>query len=94
MAFNQGGGNQFLWPLQELSICIQSETAAAASCSELFSIPRNGLERNYEILLLFSFHRREFRGVFSSSEGFGREFREFASVFVPRNEIPSCSLFR
>jgi hypothetical protein len=32
--------------------------------------------------------------VFSSAEWFGTEFREFASIFVPRNGIPSCFLFR
>ncbi len=32
--------------------------------------------------------------VFSSAEFFGTEFREFASIFVPRNKIPSFFLFR
>ncbi len=32
--------------------------------------------------------------VFSSAEWFGTEFREFASISVPRNGIPSCFLFR
>ncbi len=32
--------------------------------------------------------------VFSSAECFGTEFREFASIFVPRNGIPSSFLFR
>jgi hypothetical protein len=36
----------------------------------------------------------EFRVVFSSAEGFGTELWEFASIFVPRNGIPSCFLFR
>ncbi len=31
--------------------------------------------------------------VFSSVEEFGREFREFASILVSRNGIPSCFLF-
>ncbi len=31
---------------------------------------------------------------FSSAEWFGTEFREFSSIFVPRNGIPSCFLFR
>ena len=35
-----------------------------------------------------------FRIVFSSSKWFGTEFREFASILVPRNGIPSCVLFR
>ena len=35
-----------------------------------------------------------FRAVFSSAEWFRTEFREFASLFVPRKGIPSCFLFR
>ncbi len=31
-----------------------------------------------------------FRAGFSSTEWFGTEFREFASILVPRNGIPSC----
>ncbi len=32
----------------------------------------------------------EFPVLFSSAERFGREFREFASISVPWNGIPSC----
>jgi hypothetical protein len=32
--------------------------------------------------------------VVSSAEWFGTEFREFTSILVPRNGIPSCVLFR
>jgi len=60
-----------------------SETAAAAFCPELFSLPRNGSEQNSESLLLFLLHGTEFRAVFSSTERFGREFREFA---LPQND--------
>jgi hypothetical protein len=45
---------------------------------------RNGI---LESLLLFLFHGTEFRVVVSSAEGFGREFREFASIFVSRTEF-------
>ncbi len=38
--------------------------------------------RNSDSLLLYLFHGTEFRVVFSSAEGFGREFREYASIFV------------
>jgi hypothetical protein len=62
--------------------------------SELFSLPRKGSDRNSESTLLFLFHGKEFRVVFSSAEGFGTEFRDYASIFVPRNGIPSCFLFR
>ncbi len=40
--------------------------------------PRHASERNSESLLLFLFH--------------GTEFREFASIFVPRYRIPSLFL--
>jgi hypothetical protein len=69
--------------------------------SELCSLPRNGserngngTERNSENLHIFWFHGPEFRVVFSSAEGFGTDLWEFASIFVPRNGIPSCFLFR
>jgi hypothetical protein len=52
-----------------------------------------GFEGNSESLLLFLFHGMELRVVFSSAEGLGRKFREFASIFGPRNGIPSCFLF-
>ncbi len=55
---------------------------AAAFCSEQVSLPRNGSERNSDSFLLYLFHGTEFRVVFSSAEGFGREFREYASIFL------------
>ena len=65
-----------------------SETAAAAFCPELFTLPRNGSERNSESLLLFLLHGTEFRVVFSSAEGFGMEFSGYASIFGLRDGIP------
>jgi hypothetical protein len=50
--------------------------------SEQVSLPRNGSERNSDSLLLYLFHGTEFRDIFSSAEGFGREFWEYASIFV------------
>ncbi len=61
--------------------------------SELLSLLLKSSEGNSESLLLFWFHGTEFRVDFSSAEGFGREFWEFASIFVQRNGIPSCFLF-
>jgi hypothetical protein len=58
--------------------------------SELFSLPLKGSEGNSESLLLFLFYGTEFRVVFFYADWFGREFREFASFFGPRNGIPSC----
>ncbi len=57
--------------------------------SDLCSLPRNGSERNSENL-----HGSEFRVVFSSTKGFGTELWEFATIFIPRNGIPSYFLFR
>jgi hypothetical protein len=54
---------------------------------ELFSLPWNGSERNSESFLVF-FHGMEFL-VSSSTEWFRKEFREFASISVPRYRIPS-----
>ncbi len=49
-------------------------------CHEIFLLYASS--QNSESLLLFLFHRN---GVaFSSAEWFGKEFREFASIFVPR----------
>jgi hypothetical protein len=45
-------------------------------------------------LLRFVLHGTEFRVVFSSAEWFGTEFREFATISVLRNGIPSYFLFR
>ncbi len=62
--------------------------------SELFSLPLKGLEWNSESKLLFLCHGTEFRVVFSSAEEFGREFRDFASIFGLLNGILSCFLIR
>jgi hypothetical protein len=56
---------------------------------ELFSLPLKSSEGISENLLLFWLHGTEFQVVFCSAEGFGREFREFANIFVQRNAIPS-----
>ncbi len=52
----------------------------------------NDLEQNSKCLLSFLFHWREFRVGFSSAEWFRKEFREFASIFVPWYWIPSIFL--
>ncbi len=62
--------------------------------SELCSLPRNSSERNSENFRLFWFHGTEFRVVFSSTERFGTELWELASICVSRNGIPCCFLFR
>ncbi len=48
---------------------------------------------NSHITLEFGLPRLVLSSFFSA-EWFGTEFREFASIFVPRNGIPSCFLFR
>ncbi len=55
---------------------------------------RGMVRRNSENLHLFWLHGTEFRVVFSSAEELGTELWQFASIFVPRNGIPSCFLFR
>ncbi len=61
-----------------------------SSCFLFRGMVRNGI---WESLLLFLFHGTEFRVVFSSAEGFGREFREIASIFVPWTEFGVFFLF-
>ncbi len=60
-------------------------------CSKQVSLPLNGSERNSDSLLIYLFHGTEIRVVFSSAEGFGREFREYASTFVSTER--NCELF-
>jgi hypothetical protein len=63
--------------------------------SELCSLPQKGSEQNYGSLLLFLFHGTEFRVIFSSSEGFGTEFRDFlfrGTTGIP-SEITICSVY-
>ncbi len=63
--------------------------------SELFSLPQKGSEQNYGCLFLFLVHGTEFRGVFSSTEGFGTEFRDFlfrGTTGIP-SEITICSVY-
>ena len=62
--------------------------------SGLFSLPLKSSKGNSESLFLIWLHGAEFRVVFSSAEGFGRHFWEFAYIFVQRNGIPNCFLFR
>jgi hypothetical protein len=75
------------------------------SDSLLLFVPRNGIPSCFlfrlrgrkgipRVCFYFCFHGTEFRVFFSSAEVFGTEFREFASIFVQRNGIPSCFLFR
>ena len=63
--------------------------------SDLFSLPQKGSEQNYGSLFLFLVHGTEFRGVFSSAEGFGTEFRDFlfrGIAGIP-SEITLCSVY-
>jgi hypothetical protein len=60
--------------------------------SELFSLPLKGSEGNSESMLLFLFPRKV---VFSSTEGFGTEFRGFlfcGTAGIP-SEITVCSVY-
>jgi hypothetical protein len=74
-------------------ICIYFATTERNS--ELCSLPQEGSEQNYGNLLIFLFNGTEFRVVFSSSEGFGTEFRDFlfrGTTGIP-SEITICSVY-
>jgi hypothetical protein len=73
--------NDFSVPQKSSFLTLLLKFWAAEFCVEQVSLPRNGSERNSDSLPLF-FHGTEFRVVFSSAEGFGREFWEYASIFV------------
>jgi hypothetical protein len=79
--------------LQEIFYCFcEYRSVCFYFCSternfELFSLPRNGSERNSESVLLFLFRGTEFWAFFSCGEWFGTEFREFS---VPRNSRRKC----
>ncbi len=46
---------------------------------------------SHTIIEILGCRVKKFRVVFSSAEWLGTEFREFASILVPRNGIPSCA---
>ncbi len=69
----------FLFQQTELRVCF---------------LPQKDSKLNSESLLLFLFHGKKFWVVFSSAEWLRAEFRKFAFIFVLRNGIPSCFLFR
>jgi hypothetical protein len=63
--------------------------------SELFSLPRNGSERNHESLLLFFFHSTEFQAFFPLRNGSERNSESF--LFCGTAGIPpeqtNCSVY-
>jgi hypothetical protein len=80
------------FPEKKISLTKRQQNNLTKWCWFLFhGMVQNGSPRVY---LYFLLHGKEFRVVFSSAEWFGTEFREFASILVPRNGIPSCVLFR
>jgi hypothetical protein len=67
--------------------------------SELFSLPRNGSDQNFDCLHLILFYSKEFRAIFSSVERFGTEFREFlfrgkAGITPEQTNCSVYSVFR
>ncbi len=60
---------------------------STARNSELFSLSLKSSEGNSASLLLFWFHGTEFRVVFSSAEGLGREFWDFDSILFNGTEF-------
>jgi hypothetical protein len=73
--------NDFSVPQKSSFLTLVLKFWAAEFCVHQVSLPRNGSEQNSDSLLLYFFHGTEFRVVFSSAEGFGREFWEYASIF-------------
>ncbi len=66
--------NDFSVPQKSSFLTLFLKFWAAAFCVAQVSLPRNGSERNSDSLLLYFFLGAEFRVVFSSAEGFEREF--------------------
>ncbi len=63
--------------------------------SDLFSLLRNGSERNSTSLLLFLFHGTELQAFFFSAERFGTEFQEFyvrGTAGIPLEQT-NCSVY-
>jgi hypothetical protein len=97
MTFNQGGGNQFLTGVFQIFLCmyfLQPASSAASSYSAHLIHFREHLIHTRLHLIHTRLHLIHTFLLFSSAEWFGTEFREFASILVPRNGSPSCFLFR
>ncbi len=70
MTFNQSGGHQLIWPLQELSLLSETLLHGLYDHSDgLYILQKNSFSKQSKLF------------VFSSAECFGTEFREFASNF-------------
>ncbi len=79
---------------RERKISIFVPRKGIPSCVLFRGMVRNGIPRIC-IFSLFWFHGTEFRVVSLPQKGsFGTELWEFASIFVPRNGIPSYFVFR
>ncbi len=90
--------------VEQVSLLRNGSERNSDSLASIF-FPRNGIPSCFlfrwrirkgilRVCFYFCFDGTEFRVVFSSTEVFGRKFRDFSSVFVHRNGIPSCFLFR
>ncbi len=80
ITFNQGGRNQFLRPLQELSIWIMSETAAAAFCWVVFS-SAEGFRTEIQEFASFSVPRNEIPSSFLFCCRVGKEIQRVRFYF-------------
>jgi hypothetical protein len=71
------------------------ETKGSVPASRVESVffLQNALAQNSESLLLFLFHGKEFRVVFSSTEWFGAEFQVFAYLYLSSTEGNSGLIF-
>ncbi len=78
--------NDFSVPQKSSFLTLLLKFCAAAFCSEQDSLPRNGSERNSDSLFHYLFHGTEFRVVFSSAEGFGRNSESVAEAYTGTSE--------
>jgi hypothetical protein len=74
------------WNYMKKLVLTKNSAPANRIESMFFSTKCFGTE--FRELLLFLFHGKEFRVVFSSTEWFGAEFQVFAYILAPQKGIP------
>ncbi len=85
--FRSSERNGITWKISVLQKILLQQTELEA-CLRW----QNASEQNSDSLLLFLFHRTEFRVASLPWNGFKMKFREFSSIFVPQSRIPSIFL--
>ncbi len=67
---------------------VLTKNSAPANRIESMILSTKCFGTEFRELLLFLFHGKEFRVVFSSTEWFGAEFQVFAYILAPQKGIP------